>query len=102
MQRGLTITIESLQHGQAGSYQDHKYIANITVEGTHSWHRADEDRIKQLAKMFVHPFVEGDEGNWASPRLHALRQGETELLTGDNLGPHRTKWHVEITSPYTG
>jgi 2'-5' RNA ligase len=99
-QDDLTITIQSLQHGQAGPYQDSKYRSRIIVTGRTSWHRATEEQIKTLARVLVRPWEDTPSSPFA-PKLTIFRRESADKLDNKTLGAHREVWLVEITEMYT-
>jgi len=97
------ITIEQLEHGQRGAYADSRYRAKIKAE-RHGIYtdgrviplRMTEDEVKQLARRFVHGWVDNPE--WHQARLESV----LPIIGPDMMdGTQRAaEWEVLIVQPF--
>jgi len=100
MSNHTVIDVEHLEFGQSRPYADTVYRSVIKAK-KHGCRRGiwipcllTEDEAKQLARMFVHPFI--DNPQWFEPTLKQLTPGNP------NKNGKSAEWFVKITLEYTG
>jgi len=107
MDSTLTISIKHIQRGQPRPYAPHTYRSRIMFTSDDIYQLPDEEDVKALAQVFVHPFTEEPrDSSMAShfmPRLerceleHDFRHPESLGYVNDE---HTMIWDVEVQEPF--
>lgn len=96
------ITIEHTENGQPRPYADSRYSATIKAErhGVYTNGRIipaylNVDTVKQLARRFVHGWV--DRPDWWQSRLERIQPVKPRTIAGEERSG---EWTVTIIQPF--